>query len=166
MAEIRAFGLKSIKIGAIEQFATLEALGVTYKDTADLIQDDDSTTEIFSEENDNPELVLSTKGRTTLKWTIMDVAPKTLVKVLGGTVTTVTLKDTWNEPAATVNIEKSIEIVTVDGTVIRIARAKIVAKKNFAFRKQGVLLIEITAQVLKPSTVSALPPVSVAEPVA
>lgn len=165
MAEIRSFGLDYIKVGAVEQFVAMAILGVTYQDTADMVQDDDDETEHYSEENDDPELVLTTIGVKTLKWTIMDVAPDTLVKVLGGSVVTADLKDTWNAPATSVNIEKAIEVKTKDGTVIRIARAKITAKVNFQFRKKGILVVAVTARVLKPSTVSALPPMSVAEPI-
>lgn len=165
MPELRAFGLKSIKLGVVETFASPAILGVTYKDTATLSQADDEVVEIMSEENADPEEILSTPGRKSLNWSIIDVAPDTAVQVLGGTVTTVDLKDTWNAPAAGTTIEKSVIIETQNGIIIKIARAKITAKINFEFRKLGVLRIDITAVPLTPAT-EGLSSISITEPAA
>jgi hypothetical protein len=83
---------------------TLAALGVTYKDTAEITQDDPVITEHNSEENDEPEETIATKGKTTVKWSIIDATPATLVKVLGGTVTGTAPDEVWNAPATATDI--------------------------------------------------------------
>ena len=137
MSEIRSIGLTSIKMGDIAvdggMGASLSALGVTYQDTAELIRDDAEITEIYSEENDEPEEVVEVKGPARLKWSILNVNPSDVVRVLGGSVS----GNTYSSPLAKDPIEKSIEIITKTGLKISIPRAKIYAKENFQFRKIG-----------------------------
>lgn len=150
MSEIRSIGLSSIKLGDVAvdggMGTTLAALGVTYQDTAELIRDDPDITEIFSEENDEPEEVLETKGPARVRWSIMNVDPAEAAKVLGGTGT----GSVYESPVAKDPIEKSIEIITKTGLKIEIPRTKINAKENFQFRKKGVLLIDVEARILTP----------------
>ncbi|MGB4774087.1 MAG: hypothetical protein WBP45_02850 [Daejeonella sp.] len=165
MAEIRSIGLESIKLGEIPVDGTmstvLAVLGLTYQDSADLVEGDAQSQEIFSEELDDPIEILETKGVKTLKWSIMDFTPDVLAEVLGGTVTGVSPDKVWDAPDETVNIERSVEIITKRGVKIEIPRAKISAKLNMPFRKRGILLVDITARVLKPN--SAVAPLSISK---
>ena len=162
MAEIRSIGLSYIKIGDIAEDGgmgqSLSALGVTYQDTAELVQDEPEVTNIFSEENDEPEEVIETQGVKKLKWSIMNYDPDQLVRVLGGTATGNSPNKVWNSPVSKEPIEQSIEILTKYNYKIQIARAKITAKLNFQFRKKGVALVDIEATILTP-TKSNLAPV-------
>lgn len=162
MAEIRSIGLESLKLGAIAgdggMGTTLTALGVTYQDTAELVREDPDITEIYSEENDEPEEVLETKGPLMLRFSIMNVAPEEAVRVLGGEVTGTSPK-VYNGAVSKDPIELSIEIKTKTGLKIEIPRAKITAKENFQFRKKGVLLIDIEARILTP-TKTGTPPIT------
>jgi hypothetical protein len=159
MSEIRSIGLTHIKLGDIAgdggMGTSLSILGVTYQDTAELVRDDPEVTEIFSEENDEPEEVVEVKGAAKLRWSIMDVTPATAVRILGGEVS----GSTYESPLAKDPIEKSIEILTKTGLKIQIPRAKIYAKENFQFRKKGGLLIDIEARILTPSKADT-PPIS------
>ena len=160
MSEVRSIGLTSIKIGDPEadggMGTTLAILGVTYQDTAELVRDDPEITEIFSEENDEPEEVLETKGPARVRWSIMSVNPEDVVKVLGGTASG-TGPWVYESPTAKDPIEKSVEIITKTGLKIEIPRAKINAKENFQFRKKGVLLIDIEARILTPEKADTAP---------
>lgn len=160
MAEIRSIGLTSLKLGAIAgdggMGTSLTALGVTYQDTAELIREDPDITEIYSEENDEPEEVLETKGPIRLRWSILNVDPDEVVRVLGGEVTGTSPK-VYNSPVSKDPIELSVEIETRTGLKIQIPRAKINAKENFQFRKKGVLLIDIEARVLTPTKANTPP---------
>ncbi len=160
MAEIRSIGLASIKLGAIAGDGgigtSLTVLGVTYQDTAELVREDPEITEIYSEENDEPEEVLETKGPALVRWSIMNVDPDEVVRVLGGEVTG-TAPKVYNSPVSKAPIELSIEIVTRSGLKIEIPRAKINAKENFQFRKKGVLLIDIEARILTPTKSNTSP---------
>jgi hypothetical protein len=157
MAEIRSIGLVSIKIGDIENDGgmgqTLAALGVTYQDTAELVQDTPEITNIFSEENDDPEEVIESKSPTRVKWSIMNFDPDELAKVLGGT----SGANGWEAPVAKDPIEQSIEILTKTDVLIQIPRAKITAKLNMQFRKKGVTLVDIEAVVLVPTKANTPP---------
>lgn len=157
MSEVRSIGLKHIKIGDIAgdggMGTGLTILGVTYQDTAELTQGDPELTEIFSEENDDPEEVIETKASKSVKWSIMNFDPAQMVRVLGGT----SLNGSWNAPTVMDPIEMSIEILSKNDFKIEIPRAKIVAKLNMQFRKKGVTLIDIEAKILTPTKANTPP---------
>ncbi len=161
MAEIRTLGLKKIEIGDIASdggvSTNFQVIGVTYKDTAELTQEDPELTEHYSEENDEPEEVISAKGKTAIKWSIMDSDPDTLVDVLGGEVTGAVGSEVWEAPAASVDIEKSIKITPKKGRVIIVPRARLVSKINYKLARTGIFLVEITATVLTPTKAGVAP---------
>lgn len=151
MAEIRTLGLKSIKLGDVANDGgmgtSLTILGVTVQDTAELTQDDPEITNIYSEENDDPEEVIEIKGVRKLKWSIMNFDPDTIERVLGGDSD----GTIWEAPDAQASIEASIEIIDARDYLIEIPRAKINAKLNMQFRKKNVGMIDIEAIILKPT---------------
>lgn len=155
MSEKRAIGLEYIKVGDIaedgDMGTVLAALGVTYKDTAELTQADHEETIHESEENDDPEEIITKRGKKTLKWSIMNYDPTTLVKVLGGTVTGVAPNEVWNEPDTTPDIEQSIEYKSKNGVITRIPRSKVVGKLNWKLSQKGVALVDITATIMTPT---------------
>jgi hypothetical protein len=155
MAEVRTLGVSKIELSDIAGDGGLgigfAALGKTYKDTAELMGEDPEVFEHRSEENDDPEEVVVTKGKVTVKWSIMDSDADTLVKVLGGTATGVAPNKIWNDAASAPNIEKSIKITPKSGKVINIVRAKIVAKVNYKIARNGIFLVDIVATILAPT---------------
>lgn len=161
MAEIRTLGLAKIEISDIAADGGLgtsfAALGKTYKDTAELVGDDPEVFEHYSEESDDPEESITTKGKIRVRWSIMDATPATLVKVLGGTVTGTPPADVWEAPATAANIEKSIKITPKSGKVINIVRAEIVAKPNYKLAKNGIFLVDIVATILTPTKAATAP---------
>lgn len=164
MAEKRSIGLASLKIGDIAvdggMGTTLAAVGVTYKDSCELMQDDAEVTDIECEENDDPVESIEKLGKRTLKWSIMDYTPDTLVKVLGGTVTgegTELDPKVWNAPTTSPSLEKSIELISKSGVKFEIPRAKIMAKLNAKVVKNGVALVDVTATILTPTKANTSP---------
>lgn len=164
MAEKRSIGLASLKIGDIASDGgmgtILATLGSTYKDSCELIQEDPQITDIECEESDDPVESIETLGARTLKWSIMDFNPQTIVKVLGGTVTgagTEVDPYVWNAPSSSPSIEQSIELVSKSGIKFQIPRAKIMAKLNAKIVKNGVALIDITAKILTPTKAGVAP---------
>lgn len=155
MAETRSIGLKHIKIGAIAgdggMGTSLAILGVTYRDTAELTQDDNDITDIFSEENDDPEESIATPGVKRLKWSIFNFDPDVLVQIFGGEATGTAPNKIWSAPEKSDFVEKSIEILTEYDLEIKIPRAKLFAKLNMPFRKKGVALVDIEARILMPT---------------
>jgi hypothetical protein len=155
MAEVRTLGLTSIQVSDIAVDGglgtTFAALGKTYKDTAELMGADPETFEHQSEESDDPEESVVTKGKITIKWSIFDTDADTLVKVLGGTSSGTAPNKIWSAPDTAANIEKSVKITPKAGKIINIVRAKIVAKINYKLSKNGIFMVDITATVLTPT---------------
>jgi|WetSurMetagenome_2_1015567.scaffolds.fasta_scaffold00003_155 hypothetical protein len=155
MAEVRTLGLTSIEIGDVAvdggMGTVLAVLGKTYKDTAELMGADPEIFEHRSEESDDPEETVETKGKITLKWSIMDSDADTLVKVLGGTSTGTAPNKIWSAPATAPNVEKSVKITPKSGKIINIVRTKIVAKPNYKLAKNGIFLVDIIATILTPT---------------
>lgn len=151
MSEIRTLGVQSIEVGTIandgDVASSFTSLGKIYKDTASLQQSEAESIEHYCEENDDPEEVVSLKGATTIKWSIIDTTPATLAAVLGGSVS----NNDWEAPDAGVNIEKSIKILPLRGNQIVVPRAKIDAAINYELSKKGIFRVDITAKVMKPT---------------
>jgi len=161
MSEKRSIGITSIEIGPIgatgAMGTTLAVLGKTYKDSAELMQDDPTLTDIESEEDDDPIETIMQKGKTTLKFSIMDYTPETLVKVLGGTVTGTAPNTVWEAPATAEDIQRSVKVTTKTGIVMSIVRAQIIAKLNAKLSKTGVALVDIQCRVMTPTLADTAP---------
>jgi hypothetical protein len=161
MSEIRSIGLIHIKLGAIAgdggMGTSLSILGVTLQDTAELIQEDPEITEIFSEENDDPEESIETAGPKKLKWSIMNFDPDQMVRVLGGTSTGVAPNKIWSAPRTKDPIELSCEVLSKYYVRTQIPRLKITAKLNMQFRKKGVTLVDIVGTILTPTKAGVAP---------
>ncbi len=158
MAEKRTIGLKSIKVGDVGadggMGTVLTPLGVTYKDSATLTKESDAVEEFFAEEVDDPIEVEVTKGKTTIEWAIVDFAPDTLAKVLGGEVTGAgTPEDpkVWNAPAQGVIIERSIEMITKRNVKVEITRGSLSTSIDWSLGKSAMGQVKIKAQVLTPT---------------
>src|ERR1035437_2980740 len=102
MAEIRTLGLLKIEISDIAVDGGLgtefAAIGKTYKDTADMQGADPEVFEHYSEESDDPEEVVITKGKITVKWSNFDSSTETLEKALGGVAAGIAPADVWSAP--------------------------------------------------------------------
>lgn len=152
--ETRTLGVSSIEMGDIgvdgSMSTQLATVGKTYRDTAEITQADPEIIEHFSEESDEPEEIDEIKGATTIKWSVMDCDPDTLVKVLGGTVTGVGDAKKWEAPDSSQLIEKSVKVTPRKGLAISFPRVKISSKINYRLSRNGIFLVEITGRVLKP----------------
>lgn len=155
MSEIRTLGLLKIEISDIAGDGGLgtsfAAIGKTYKDTADMQGVEPAVFEHYSEESDDPEETVITKGKVTVKWSIFDTDADTLVKVLGGTSTGTAPNKIWSVSDTGPLIYKSVKITPKTGKVISIVRAGIVGKINYKLSKNGVFMVDITATILTPT---------------
>jgi hypothetical protein len=168
MAEVRTLGLLKIEISDIAVDGGLgtvfAAIGKTYKDTADMQGADPEVFEHYSEESDDPEEVVITKGKVIVKWSIFDTDADTLVKVLGGTATGTVPNKIWSSSDTGPIITKSVKITPKTGKVINIVRAQLVGKINYKLSKNGIFMVDIAATILTP-TKAATPAFSVGEAV-
>ncbi len=148
--EKRILGVGSIKVGDIAAdggvATSFEPLGVTYKDTAEISQENGEDIIHECEELDDPIEVLTTKGKTTIKWSVVNFTPATLVKVLGGTVN----DGTWEAPDKASVVEKSVEVTDVNGSKITFPRVSLKANINYKYSKSGIAQVNVTGTVLQP----------------
>lgn len=124
------------------------AFGLTYQDTAKMTMEDGEETEFYAEEEDDPIDTITKAGKTSFTFSIMNPTVECLKRLFGGEVTS----NVWAYPDQVAEIEESLIILPKKGLKFQVPRAKIKAKINGEFSKKGLLLIEVTATVLKPNT--------------
>lgn len=124
--------------------------GLTYEDTAKMAQEDGESTEFYAEEEDDAIEEISKAGKITFSYSIMNPTLECLKRLFGGEIAT----DVWAYPDAEAQVEESLIILPKKGLKFLVPRAKLKAKFNGEFSKKGLLLIEVTATVMKPTTAS------------
>ena len=100
--------------------------GLTYEDTAKMAQEDGESTEFYAEEEDDAIEEISKAGKITFSFSVMNPTLECLKRLFGGEVAT----DVWAYPDVEAQVEESLIILP----------------------KKGLLLIEVTATVMKPTT--------------
>ncbi len=126
------------------------AFGLTYEDTAKMSQEDGEETEFYAEELDDPVETIEKAGKTIFTFSIMNPDLAVLKRLFGGEIAT----NVWAYPDASAQIEESLIILPRKGLKFSVPRAKIKAKFNGEFSKKGLLLLEVTATVMKPNSSS------------
>lgn len=127
-------------------------LGQTLEGTCVMATDDPEITEFYVEESDTAVVTSSKEGKTTLKFSIADPDPDTLVSLLRGTVTGVAPSRVWNAPATLVAVEKSIKVTPKQGfSAFTMPRMSVLAKTNATFGKKNLFVLEVTATLLTPT---------------
>lgn len=140
-----------------EMLNPVEHKEFVYKDTFNGSQEDGNTVDHYSEMDDSPKVSFQDVGKETLNFSYMDTGVDKLVLFLGGTVTTVDGRQTWTKPTGVPNVQKYVKITTLEGVDIEYPRVQFSTKRNFEFRKQGLLLLEVTMTVLSPNLPSGTP---------
>lgn len=125
-----------------------QAYGLTYQDTANMAEEDGEETEFYAEEEDDPIEVITKAGKITFNFSIMNPTLEVLKRLFGGEIAA----DVWAYPDAKAEVEESLLIIPRKGLKFQVPRAKIKAKFNGEFSKKGLLLLEVTATVMKPTT--------------
>ena len=154
MATLVTLGLSKIlgKVGEPTALNFTEtdytAFGLTYEDTCKMSQEDPEVTEFYAEEEDDPVETVEKQGKITFSFSIMNPDLPVLKRLLGGEIAS----DVWSYPDAVNTVEESIIILPKKGLKFQVPRMKLVAKINGEFSKKGLLLIEVTGTVMKPTT--------------
>jgi hypothetical protein len=148
-------GESAINIGDIAvdggMGTSLLPLGKTFRDTCAVSMADPEETELFSEENDDPEFVVTRGGKINVNFSIMNPDVDTLVATLGGTKTGTGDTAVWNAPANLPNIEKSCEIIPKQGLKFSIPRLKMSCKIDWSNVGTTPLVIAVVGTVLIPA---------------
>lgn len=154
MATLVTLGLSKIlgKVGepTALNFAETDytAFGLTYEDTCKMSQEDPEVTEFYAEEEDDPVETVEKQGKITFTFSIMNPDLSVLKRLFGGEIAS----DIWSYPDTVNTVEESIIILPKKGLKFQVPRMKLVAKINGEFSKKGLLLIEVTGTVMKPTT--------------
>ncbi len=153
MAETKTYGLKSIKHADPTLDGTFPSSGLvelcrTYKDSCEFTEDDPSITEEFCDQEDDPVMVFIEKGAKNVKFSTFDYSPETLKTLKGGTV----LDNKWSEPTTLPEIHRAIEITTATGLKFCFPKARVIAKFNAKFVKNGMMLLEVTLKPVSPAS--------------
>ncbi len=150
-----SYGIATFLFGDINpttglQLNPVELKEAIYRDSFNMTEEEGTTTDHYSEMDTTPKVSFTEVGKETLTLQIMESQAVMLQRFLGGTVATLDGSSAWSKPSGASNIEKFLDITTVDGTRIRIPRAKVTGRKNMQFRRNGIWLIDVTITPLTP----------------
>ncbi|WP_172917177.1 hypothetical protein [Capnocytophaga canis] len=152
MAEIKTYGLKSVKHADPKPDGTFPDSGLTelcrtYQNSCEFTEDDPQITEEYCDQADDPVMTFMEKGGKNIKFSAFDYSPETLKALKGGTV----LDSKWHEPTATAEIYRAIELTTDTGLKFMFPKCRVFAKFNAKFVKNGMMLLEVTLKPVSPA---------------
>jgi len=147
---ISAFTVANIDPGTFLGVDPVDVKEMVYRDSFNMTEEEGATIDHYSEMDNTPKVSFTEVGKETITLQLMETQVDNLVLFLGGTKTVVATRDRWSKPTTATDIEKFISITTNDGTTIQIPRAKLTARKNLQFRRNGIWLIDVTLTPLTP----------------
>ena len=154
MAKVFTYGLESVEFGDVATdggvATSFSSKGLTFKDSFEIASADPDVQEFMSEENDDPEVSISTQGKKIYKFQLMNPGVDELAYFLGGQVIAGPPKS-WEAPDQTPVIEKSVKITPKQGHILTITRGRITAKHSGKYAKTGLAMLDITITVMKPT---------------
>lgn len=119
-----------------------------YQDTIVLDQPEATRTDHFKQGDPNPKVSRFARVVTTVAFSIMDMSATSKEEWLGGTVTTVDLKDTWNKPKKQVSsTAKSLRFTLEDESVITIPNSDCAARIASNLNDTDIALMPVIASV-------------------
>jgi len=147
---ISAFTVANIDPGTFLGVDPVDVKEMVYRDSFNMTEEEGATIDHYSEMDNTPKVSFTEVGKEIITLQLMETQVDNLVLFLGGTKTVVATRDRWSKPTTATDIEKFISITTNDGTTIQIPRAKLTARKNLQFRRNGIWLIDVTLTPLTP----------------
>ena len=147
---ISAFTVANIDPGTFLGVDPVDVKEMVYRDSFNMTEEEGTTIDHYSEMDNTPKVSFTEVGKEIITLQLMETQVDNLVLFLGGTKTVVATRDRWSKPTTATDIEKFISITTNDGTTIQIPRAKLTARKNLQFRRNGIWLIDVTLTPLTP----------------
>ena len=158
MAEVYTLGLSKIEMGDIATDGgmgqALAVVGQTLKGSCNVTQEDPTTNDFFAEEIDDPVVSISSRGKTTLAFSVMNPDLQVLEKLFGGTISGTGPTAKWNAPATLPAIEESVRVTPQMGLIWEFPRMKINAKINGQFSRENIFVIEVSGTALQPTKTS------------
>ncbi|RYF26595.1 MAG: hypothetical protein EOO42_01135 [Flavobacteriales bacterium] len=166
--ELYTFGLATLKMGGIDAATGLPTgladVGSVYKDSVAYTGGDVTKTPIYSQQKPNtPVKEFKSKASGSFVFNLMSTEVAKLALFGVGEVVTLNSVSVLGINDDPVDLEKSFEMTTTDGTVLTILRGSITAKENWTVSDQGIWLTEISVTPLVPK-IAGLKSVTVKNP--
>ncbi|SMG35394.1 hypothetical protein [Sphingobacterium psychroaquaticum] len=119
-----------------------------YQDTITLEQPEASRTDHFKQGDPAPKVSRFARVVKTVAFSIMDMSAESKAEWLGGTVTTVDQKDTWNAPKTQVNSTvKALRFTLEDGSVMTIPHTDCAGRLATNLNDTDIGLIPVVATI-------------------
>lgn len=132
-------------------------LNTTKQDTAEMTQDDPTTTEFLVEESDTAIESSVTPGKIQFNFTVAQPDLDTLVTLFGGEITGTGASEQYEYPDVLVTVMKTVKITPKKGLIFQINNGQVVAKFNGKFSKSDIFGIDVTINVLQPEKAGIKP---------
>lgn len=141
MASLFTYGLDVINFDGAK-------VGMVYKDTASITQDDADITEHFEEGKTFPAVSQKQQKIPKVNFSIMNPDAQFLQKHLGGTYNST--DKSWEFDGTEIPVDGEWEVVTKKGFNIEIPKGSATAKINFEMSETGILLVEFVVTPVDP----------------
>lgn len=145
------FGCTRAQIGIMDP-ATGAITGLKeidiYQDTIVIDDPERQRTDHFKQGDPSPKVTRYGRSAMTIAFSIMDTSADSKVEWLGGTKTTVDMKDTWNRPKEQVNeTVKALIFDLEDGSKITVPNAGCSARMSSNLNGTDIVQIPVVATI-------------------
>jgi hypothetical protein len=156
MSDVRLIGIESIRMGVAGE-STLATIQYIVPDSAHLIIDPPSATELNCDDTEFPDIEIIAAGKKTVEFATRDMGTSIMLSAFGGTVTTATTDGVWEAPrSATVINEKGFELISkpINNKQLKfeIPRASLRSGADLRFTKTESGQVTFSASVLLPDS--------------
>lgn len=147
------YGCKKVEIGVMDPddgTISWEADEIeVYQDSIVIDQPEATSTDHYKQGDPDPKVRRFSRVVRSIQFSIMDLSAASKARWLGGTVTTVGGKDTWNAPSAPVaSTKKALRFTLEDDSVITIANAENAARLAGNLNETDIMLMPVVASVM------------------
>lgn len=139
--------------GSVSAWTEMEV----YKNTILMPEEDPTRTSHYKQGQASPVLVQEVAGVITVTFSLLDISAANKADWIGGTVTTVNTKDTWNSPRVKTSKTKALRFTMEDGSIMTIVKASCWTKLDVKASDTEINLLLVTATVLDPGFPEVLP---------
>jgi len=165
---MRLVGLEVLQYGAVDNTTTfltvtdLSTIGNVVPDSAHLLVDAPSTTDLYIEEEDMPDIQILGGRKFSLQFSLRDMGTQTLLTALGGSAAA----GVWRMPVTSnVITEYAFRATskTINGKQLQvdIPRASLRAGGDLKFARTDTGVLTFTCDVLLPESSTQIPPLRI-----
>ena len=170
MSNIRLVGLESVRIGDISankaMSTTLATISATVPDSAHLIIEAPTATDLYVEEEDLPDISILGTSKKTLEFATRDMGSLVLLEAFGGSFNGTT--GAWSAPVTATTVKESCleavsKVINGKQLKIEIPRASVKTGGDLRFTKTESGQITFSCDVLVPASSVAISPIVITQ---